>query len=78
MRRLILVLALVLAPVLSWAASDTFPAYEEAPAYTTYFADGVPNNVYHIRTGGSDSTGDGTYANAWASLAGAQGTVLPT
>lgn len=73
-RSIIPLIMLVLAPLWAWAASDSFPAYEAAPAYTTYFADGSPNNVYHIRTTGSDSTGDGTYANAWASLAGAQGT----
>ena len=71
---LLLLASLILAPLWARGASDSFPAYEAAPAYTSYFADGAPNHVYHIRTTGSDSTGDGSYANAWASLAGAQGT----
>lgn len=70
---LLLLLVSLVGP--AWGASDPFPAYEEAPAYTTYFVDGVPNNVYHIRTTGNDSTGDGSYENAWASLAGGQGTI---
>lgn len=73
-RSIIPLIMLVLAPLWAWAASDSFPAYEAAPAYTSYFADGAPNNVYHIRTTGSDSTGDGSFEDAWASLAGAQGT----
>lgn len=59
----------------AFADSNPFPTYEEAPIYTTYFADGVPNHVYHITPSGSDISGTGTYANPWASLAGGQGTI---
>lgn len=58
------------------SASDLFPKYETAPNYTTFWADGTPNNVYHIRTSGNDSAGDGSYNNAWASLQGAASVVM--
>jgi hypothetical protein len=74
MRQFIILITCLLVAVPAWAASDSFPAYVAAPAYTSYFADSTPNNVYHISPSGSDSTGTGTYATPWASLAGAQGT----
>jgi len=74
LKTLLLLLSSLLLALPLWAASDSFPPYEAAPAYTTYFADGVPNNVYHIRTSGT-SEGDGSYESAWSSLADGQGTI---
>lgn len=75
MKKTIYILIICAFTTYSYAASDNFPPYVDAPSYTTFFADGIPNNVYHVRTTGNDSTGDGTYENAWLSLAGGQGTV---
>ena len=59
------------------AISDTFPPYEPAPDYTTYFSDGIPNNIYYCSPSGSNSAGDGSLGNPWFDLRGAQGTVGP-
>lgn len=76
MKKLFLLILMALFATLDvFATSDLFPEYVAAPGYTTYFDDGTPNNVYHIRTTGNDSTGTGTYESAWLSLDGADGTI---
>ncbi len=54
------------------AESDTFPPREEAPLCTTYFADGISNNIYYCSPSGNNSTGNGTISNPWFDLRGAQ------
>lgn len=57
-----------------YAASDSFPPYEAAPAYTTYFSDGSPDQTYYCSPTGSNTTGNGTIETPWFDLRGAQGT----
>ena len=72
--KLTLIIASLFICTTAFALSDTFPAYQAAPAYTTYFADGAPNNTYYCSPSGSNSSGTGTINNPWFDLRGAQGT----
>lgn len=73
--KLLLVIVFSLFCSIGYAASDLFPVYRGAPNYTTYFADGEPNNTYYCSPSGSNSSGNGTMRNPWFDLRGAQGTV---
>jgi len=64
-------------PCVSLAVTPQFPEYHEAPIYTTYFADGNPNNIFHVKPTGNDTTGDGSFHSPWASLAGAENKAMP-
>lgn len=53
------------------ADSDLFPAYENAPALTSYVSGGTYNNVYYLSPTGDDVTGNGSIDNPWLSFRGA-------
>jgi len=70
----LLVMTCVL-PSGAWASSDAFPLYENAPAYTTYFADGTPNRTFYCSPSGSNTTGNGSLQTPWFDLRGGAGVV---
>jgi len=74
-KKLLVVVIFLLSYSIVNAASDPFPAYKEAPQYTTYFSDGDPNHTYYCSPSGSNSAGNGSISNPWFDLRGAQGTV---
>jgi hypothetical protein len=63
---------MVIASVVFAGTSDNYPPYEVAPAISTYFADGDPNNTYYIATSGNDSTNDGSINSPWQTINGAR------
>ncbi|MEW6442084.1 MAG: right-handed parallel beta-helix repeat-containing protein [bacterium] len=72
---LLVLLMICMAPSGVLAASDRFPLYENAPDYTTYFADGTPNRTYYCSPTGSNSTGDGSLQRPWFDLRGGAGVI---
>ena len=67
-----IVYIICISPHLSYAVSDPFPSYEVAPALTTYVSGGSFKNIYYIAPNGSDSSGDGSIGNPWATINGAR------
>ncbi len=55
----------------SSAASDSFPAYQNAPALTSYVSGGIFEHTYYIAPNGNDITGNGSINNPWKSFKGA-------
>lgn len=57
---------------ISYAQSDAFPPYKNAPALYTYVEDGAFNNTYYISPSGNDSSGTGSIERPWATINGAR------
>ena len=72
-KQILIVIILLLSYSIVNAASNPFPAYEKAPDYTTYFADGQPNRIFYCSPSGNNSSGNGTINQPWFDLRGAQG-----
>lgn len=70
---LFLTLCILIIPNQLFAVSDTFPPYENAPTVASFLTS--PNNVYYCSPTGNNTTGDGTIANPWVDLIGAESRV---